>query len=119
MNGLLGGARGWGLGARRAISPLAILGEGQGVRAFRHFLSIGVIDAAVSEAAFDGIEAIGELALDPFEVGQARAVCELIEHPSGNQFRDVLDLRCIVTKRAHRDLSGSGTGCFGSLSQGV
>ena len=67
-------------------------------------LPVGLIDAAVAEAAFEGVEVVGELALDPFQIGQARTVGELVEHPCGDQFGDVLDLRGFFAERTHGDL---------------
>jgi hypothetical protein len=71
-----------------------------------HFLAVGPIDATMAEAAFEGIEAVGELALDPFEIGQAGTVGEFVEHPCRDQIRDVLDLRGFFAERAHGDLPG-------------
>ena len=42
---------------------------------------------AMLETALDGVNAVGELALHPFQVGQTRAIGVLVEHPCGNQFR--------------------------------
>ena len=39
------------------------------------------------ETALDSVNAIGELALHPFQVGQTRAIGVLVEHPGGDQFR--------------------------------
>ncbi len=74
---------------------------------FRHFLAVGPIDAAVAEAAFEGVEAVGELALDPFQIGQAGAVGEFVEHPCRDQIRNVLDLRGFFAERAHGISLGS------------
>jgi hypothetical protein len=38
------------------------------------------IDVAVSKLAFEGFEVVGPFALDPFEVGEAWAIGELVEH---------------------------------------
>jgi hypothetical protein len=59
----------------------------------RHFLLGRPIHAAVSEAAFEHLKVVGELALDPFQVSQSRAVSELVEHPCGNQVRQASPVR--------------------------
>jgi len=41
------------------------------------------IHAAMDELAFEGVGAVVPLVLDVFEVEQAGAVRELIDHPSG------------------------------------
>ena len=43
------------------------------------------VHPAVPETALDGVHAVGELALHPFQVGQSRAVSVLVEHPGRNQ----------------------------------
>jgi hypothetical protein len=71
------------------------------------FWNIGpgrLIDAAVTEAAFEHVEVIGELALDPFEIGQARTVGKLVEHPCGDQFGNFLDVSNFFARRTHGDL---------------
>ena len=101
------------LNARRPVSvceavatcPLA-LGERAGVRGyrFRHFLSIRLIDAAVAETAFQRLQVVGELTLDPFEIGQTRTIGELVQHPCGDQIGHVLLWLHIFASRTHRHL---------------
>ena len=66
----------------------------------------GFIDASVAEAAFDGIEVVGKLALHPFQVSESRTVGKLVEHPCGDQVRNILVLgQCdFFASRAHGDL---------------
>ena len=97
MDRLGGAASGFlALGERAITCPLA-LWERVRVRAavillarLRHFLPVGLIDAAMAEAAFERLQVVGKLALDPFEIGQARAIGKLVEHPCGNQIGHVL-----------------------------
>ena len=46
---------------------------------FRH-RTAGIVGAAVGEAALGGIGTVGPFALHPFEIGEARAVDELVNH---------------------------------------
>ncbi len=47
-----------------------------------------LVDAAVAKAALDGIGALLPFALDPFEIGQPRAVLVLVDNPR-RQWRQV------------------------------
>ena len=50
-------------------------------------LSGRTVHPAVLETSLDGIDAVGELALHPLQVGQTGAVGILVEHPGGDQVR--------------------------------
>ena len=39
------------------------------------------VDPAMHAAPFDGVGRLRPLALDPFEIGQPRAILELVHHP--------------------------------------
>ncbi len=58
-------ARGRGVGSGGQNVGIGLLGLG-------HVGAGGGIDAAVAESAFEDVEVVGELALDPFEIGQVR-----------------------------------------------
>jgi hypothetical protein len=81
------------------------------VRAFSicpgHLLSIRLIDAAMAKTAFQRFQIVGELALDPFEIGQTRAIRELVEHPCWNQVGNVLLRYSLFASNAHNRLAGT------------
>ena len=88
--------------------------NGAGVDGFRHgvfLLGIGVlvgrtggqlsgtvVHPAVLETSLDGIDTVVELALYPFQVGQAGAIGVLVEHLGGDQVRSCAGERlCLLT----------------------
>jgi hypothetical protein len=95
------------VGRERVViaSPLARR-ERVRVRAFsirlRHLLSIRSIDAAVAKTAFERLQIVGKLALDPFEIGQTRAISELVEHPCWDQVGNVLLRYSLFASNAHK-----------------
>ena len=61
-------------------------------------LSGRTVHPAVLEAPLDGIDTVVELALYPFQVGQAGAIGVLVEHPGGDQVRSCAGERlCLLT----------------------
>ena len=50
------------------------------------------------ETSLYGIDAVGELALHPFQVGQTGTIGLLVEHPGGDQVRSCAgERRCLLT----------------------
>ena len=83
--GCVGEQNGAGVdGLRHVVSPL---GTGGFVGRTGGQLSGRTVHPAVLETSLDGVNTVGELALHPFQVGQAGAVGVLVEHAGGDQFR--------------------------------
>ena len=55
----------------------------------RRQLAAVAVDAPVRVASFDGVGRLDPLALDPLQVGQARAVDELVDHARRHEWRRV------------------------------